>query len=258
MKLLLEALVAGSIILGSCASTQRQETPALEQIVNDYQRGIILKSTAETETDPLQKRGLYNSAANAFYTAMLKRNNTYDAMIEYADCTSQSGDFNQALEWIDKAITLDKTDKAYDTKGLICAKNGFLSLAEECFTNAIATKDTAQYRWHRFQTRFKTAQTENSYFEKALEDIKKITEFRPEEPEGHVLLSSVYGSMALNKLDPSLARQSYNALRSAIELIDARKKTKFNNIENNELIALYRIQKKQFKPIKKKIEEENY
>jgi tetratricopeptide (TPR) repeat protein len=250
MKLLLEALVAGSIILGSCASTQKQQTEirALEEIVDDYQRGKELKIKAEE--NPAQRQEYYERAANAFYTAMLKRNNTYDAMIEYADCLSQSGDLKQALEWIDKALTLQKTDTAYDTKGLICAKNGFLSFAEECFTNAIAMRDTPQYRWHRFQTRLKTAQTEDNYLDKALEDIKKVTEQRPNEPEGYIFTASVYGIMMFTRRDKTCAKEVYTSLRKAFELIDAGNKTKFSIFELDELRTVYKELKKHFEPIK--------
>lgn len=258
MKLLLEALVAGSILLGSCASSQKIETPALEQMVDDYQRGLLLKNNAETETDKTQKIELFNSAGNHFYTAMLKRNRTYEAMIEYAYCLSQSGDFKQALEWIDKALTLQETDTAYDTKGLICARHGFVSFAEENFTKAIEKKDTAQYRWHRFQVRLKVAQTEIKYLDKSLEDIKKVTEFRPEEPEGYVFTAAVYGSMMFAKQDASLARDSYNALKKAITLIDAGNKTKLNNREINELRMVYKSLKDQFEPPKTTFEEEDY
>ncbi|MCX6709091.1 MAG: hypothetical protein NTW67_05605, partial [Candidatus Woesearchaeota archaeon] len=213
---------------------------------------------AEEETDQAQKRELYNSAGNAFYTATLKRNNTYDAMIEYADCLSQSGDLKQALEWIDQALTLQKTDTAYNTKGLICAKNGFLSFAEECFTNAIAMKDTAQYRFHRFKTRLQTAQAENSYLDKALEDIQKFTEFTPNEPEGYIFTASVYGIMMFTRRDADFAEDAYKSLKKAFELIDAGSKTTFNIAKLNELRAIYNVLKKQYEPIKTTFEEENY
>jgi len=258
MKLLLEALAAGSIILGSCASTQRQqaEIRALEEIVDDYQRGKELKNKAEE--NPAQRQEYYESAANAFYTAMLKRNNTYEATIEYADCLSQSGDFRQALEWIDKALYLQKTDKAFDAKGIICSRKGFISFAEECFTNAIAIKDTAQYRWHRFQTRLKTAQTEDNYLDKALEDIKKVTEQRPNEPEGYIFTASVYGIMLFTRQDKTCAKDVYDSLKKAFELIDAGNKTKFSMFELNELRTVYNALKKRYEPIKTVFEEENY
>ncbi len=258
MKRLLEALVAGSILLGSCASTQKTETPILEERVNDYHKGMMLKYTAETETDKTRKKELYNRAGNSFFTAMLKRNNTHDSMIEYADCLSQSGDIKQALEWIDKAITLQETEKAYDTKGLICAREGFLSFAEQNFTKAIEKQDTAQYRWHRFQVRLKTAQTENDYLDKALEDIRKVTEFKPEEPEGHFYVAAVYGTMMLTRQEESYAREVFNSLKKAINLIDAGNKTKLSITEINEMRTVYNSLKDHFEPARTTFEEENY
>lgn len=261
MKLLLEALVAGSILLGSCAGAQRQQTEirALEERIDDYQRGIILKNTAEAETDQAQKIELYNSAGNHFYTAMLKRNKTYEAMIEYAYCLSQIGDFKQALEWIDKAITLQESDTAYDTKGLICARKGLATLAEDSFTNAIMKKDIPQYRWHRFQARLRIGLTQkNSHLDKALEDIQKITEQRPDEPDGHIFTASVYGLMLMTRRESAHQQDVYSSLKKAFELIDAGKKSNFNMFELNEFRSAYNELKKQYEPIKTTFEEENY
>lgn len=213
----------------------------LETKIDEYQEGLKQKAKAEQETDEEKRKITFAAAAGHFYTAMLQRNNTYEAMLQYADSLSQEGSTKAAVEWVEKALQLKPTDAAaHMLKGQIWARIGAYAFAIESYTKAIELNDGATARWQRhfayMHLAIQGAGIELDPLEKALVDVKRYSELNPDSPDGHLALYVVHGIRWRALQDEKDLYGAYLAVKKALPLIKGGKKPEhFNELPMKEL-----------------------
>jgi len=211
-----------------------EKTPTeiqLEQRINEFQEGLELKSKAEQEKDPAKRKELYAIAASTFYVAMMKRINTYDAILEYTDCLSLEGKALQAIEWADKAIKLNPNDaKAYHLKGLVHTRIDIYEAALPEFEKASELEDNPAYHWDCLELLLTTVITKNGIdaskadrLDRAIEVAKKYTKHTPDEPDGpqalynaHAVRAAIYRNNGKQKEAEDELYSGYCALSRVI------------------------------------------
>ncbi|MEM3154814.1 MAG: hypothetical protein QW165_04610 [Candidatus Woesearchaeota archaeon] len=247
MKRGLEWVLTGTILLGSCAKLEitEQEARLVEDkpIETNYDIGIKLTKLAENEPDKKKRADLYANAFNNFEMARKFEGRQYDALLRQADCLSNLGEMLTAIELANQALAMDVPKKSksagYNVKGTIAMRHNLPEMAAECYTESIKHEDNPVARWNRYDATMRFAITPDGirmdFIDRSLEDLKKYTEFKKEEPDGylaqfilHSIKSRAYQSEekdaeALNEL-----KTGYLRLRSAIALIEQGKQPKRN------------------------------
>ncbi len=189
----LRELGLAAILLGAgCAQPEVKTIEARLAEDSYYNQGVKLMNKAETEADKKRQYDLYSAAFNTFEISRKNEGTEYDSLLRQADCVSRLGDFLESVKMVEGVIARCNTGElkanAYNLEGTIALRHKIPEFAIQCYTDSIKENDNPVARWNRFDTRLqlmKDGDIRLDYLDSALEDAKKYSAFKPEEPDGY-------------------------------------------------------------------------